>query len=539
MNKEQYLNDVIFERIEAGTGMPEWADGSFPLDRHAIIYIAGGTADLMVDGLEGKAEGDSLHLVVPGTRLALKNRNFAEPEIYWMSFEMFRLTERSDSDRCYKREDGFPLRGRLRLSPSQFKRYFYLLSAVEPVQGRFQRGQYLHDLLRTVLQQAAPLAMNDIEDRLKQTIHYMQSHYREDIRVDTLAQIAELHPSYYSQLFKRTMGKTPVAFLAHLRINKAKEMLLQTDKPIREIAADVGYGDEFYFSRRFKETCGYSPTVFAQKKDLRIVSLSYPITDHLLTLGVHLCAAQYHRYLQVNAQALKLPEHRSELWEISREAFLEARPELILCKDNVHQKAKENINDIAPIISVPWAAKDIYSHLRDIASLVHREQAGKEWIERHERNAERLKRKLYMKLGGATVAVCSVQERGIRMYGARNIGHVFYRSLKMAPPDNIRKKLDLFPEGTGFTWTGIQPDEIREYEADYLFVAAETDDDRRRVSQWIRSNPAWMEHPAVRNRNVYLVDWKKWILYAPSMIDRQLEEAGQLLLGGSAASEFG
>ncbi|WP_307205874.1 AraC family transcriptional regulator [Paenibacillus harenae] len=538
---EQFLNDAIFELFEAriDNELPEWSDESRPLAHHTLLYIAKGQVGMRLDGLEAELERQSMHLFLPGTRLKLQKSHSTQSELHWLTFDIFRSMNQGDAERVFRRETDFPIQGQIRSSISQFKRYFYLLvTEGKRVQShsRFMGQQFLYDLLRGILQQAAPVAMNDIEDRLKQTIHYMHSHYREEIRVDKLAEIAELHPTYYSQLFKRRLGKTPVSFLTHLRVNKAKEMMLQTDKTIRDIASDVGYGDEFYFSRRFKETSGYSPTLFMQKKDFRIVSLSYPYTDHLHTLGIQPCAAQYQGILPHVSQAMVLPRHRSELWEISREAFMNVKPDLILCKDNVYQKALENINDIAPIVSIPWSTKDIYSHLFEIAELVHRTEEANKWLERYEDKSEQLRLQVQRELGGATVAVCSARAMGLRMYGARNIGHVFYRSLKLKPPVRIQEQLDRYPAGMGFNWTAIDPHEIEHYEADYLFVAVETSDDRKRVRQWMRSDPGWMKHSAVRSGNVFIVDWEQWIVYAPQMVERQLEQAACLLAGAEMMS---
>ncbi|GGG65235.1 helix-turn-helix domain-containing protein [Paenibacillus radicis (ex Gao et al. 2016)] len=542
MNAEQFLNDTMFELIQARKSgePPDWAIGSLLLEHHTLLYLVKGDALVQVDGLEARLESDTLHVFAPGTRLELRQGLLGRLELCWLTFDIFRLTKhaQNNTSRSFIRETTFPLQGQIRASSHLFKRYFYLLEAEGKrmqAQNRFQAQQYLYDLLKGILQHAAPVAMNDIEERLKQAIHYMQNHYREEIRVDKLAELAGLHPTYFSQLFKRNLGKTPVSFLAHLRMNKAKEMLLQTDRSIREIAQDVGYSDEFYFSRRFKEMSGYSPTMFTSSKNVRIVSLSYPYTDHLLTLGIKPCAAQLHAYLPETPQSLRLPRHGSELWEISRETFAEAKPDLILCKDNVHGKALENVNDIAPVIAIPWTTKDIYAHLTTIAELVDRKQAAEAWITEHKSKAEQLHRKLEGKLAIAdtTVAVCSARAKGLRMYGSRNIGHVFYRSLGFQPPQRIQEQLSLHPEGTGFNWTGIAPHEIGNYEADYLLVAVETDEDRERVQQWIVSEPAWAAHSAVKNGRVFVVDWDKWILYSPQMINWQLEEA-YLLLSGEA-----
>ena len=97
----------------------------------------------------------------------------------------------------------------------------------------------------------------DSESWLKSTLQYMQQHYMHEIKLDTLAELAGMHPSYYSQLFKAGC-KNPIEYITHLRMNRAKEMLLTSNLRIRDIAREVGYRDEFYFSRRFRNYAGYA-----------------------------------------------------------------------------------------------------------------------------------------------------------------------------------------------------------------------------------------------------------------------------------------
>ncbi|WP_053375356.1 helix-turn-helix domain-containing protein [Paenibacillus sp. FJAT-27812] len=528
------LRDVIFEIEQAGKSMetPSWADGTIPLAQHILLYIAKGDGSLSINGQSSRIERDSLHVLTLGTTLDMQLLSDSGTELYWVAFDWFRLSERSDAGRSYVRETSFPLQGKLKVSGKEFKRYFYLLASDGQQlkeRNRLLGQQYLYELLEGLLRQAEPAANHEIEDRLRLTIDYMQSHYREEIRVNKLAELAQLHPSYYAQVFKRSMAKTPVSYLTHLRMNKAKEMLLMTDMPVNDIAADVGYEDEFYFSRRFKETSGYSPTIYTKKQDLNIISLSSPYTDHLYTLGLRPCAAQMHRFLPLVTTELTLPKHATDPWEISRQAFSDMRPDLIVCKDNVLSKAKAHINDIAPIVPIPWASKDIYTHLKEIAELVDKEQAANNWMDNHERLAEHVRRKARKTIGGATVTICVVRKNDLRVYGTRNIGHIFYRSLQLELPERISKTQGAHPIGTGFNWLSIKPDEIKEFESDYLFISCETEADRLRLVKLIRANPYWMKHPAIQNNKLFFIDWEKWIVYAPHGINQQLEEIERLL----------
>lgn len=541
VKNSSFLNGIIYEIAEAwqASVVPQWAEGQ-PLEHHTLVYISRGTGVLTVNGQPLKLERDTLYMYSPETRLQLAAGGGDELQLSWIAFDIYRLLKKGRQRREYQRETGFPLQGCLRIGGSQFKQLFHLLVAEGQLwreQHPFLSQQYLHDMLDGLLRYAGP-APNDTERRLKLTLDYVQNHYQEDIRIDKLAEMAQLHPSYYSQVFKQAMGKSPVAFLTHLRVNRAKEMLLLTDKPVRDIAAEVGYRDEFYFSRRFKETCGYSPRVFARKQDKKVISLSAAYTDHLFTLGLKPCAAQLHRHLPLITKNLTLPEHAADPWGISREDFLMEQPDLILCKDNVLSKAREHINDIAPVIAIPWVSQDVYTHLTKIAELVNREEAAAKWLDAHERKAQRFRKTLRSAAGSGTVGVCVCREHELRMYGARNIGHVLYRSLKLTPPERIQRQLNLHPAGTGFNWTAITPDELGDYESDFMFFAVETEGDKRRIREWQQSNPVWKRHPAIRNNRCFFIDWAKWLVYAPYVIDQQMEEAVKLLTQSPSRREL-
>ncbi len=79
------------------------------------------------------------------------------------------------------------------------------------------------------------------------------------ITLDNLANICFITPGYFSKLFYRETGEKFSDYLTRIRIEKAKELLTSTDKPIQEIALEVGFNDAGYFTRRFKSYEGTTP----------------------------------------------------------------------------------------------------------------------------------------------------------------------------------------------------------------------------------------------------------------------------------------
>ncbi|WP_337033030.1 AraC family transcriptional regulator [Paenibacillus illinoisensis] len=95
--------------------------------------------------------------------------------------------------------------------------------------------------------------------RVQSTIQYVDEHYAQDISVHKLARLANLRPAQFTALFRQITGRKPLEYLNHLRIEQAKEWLSLSDEPLRDIAGRVGFRDEYYFSRRFRQHTGLAP----------------------------------------------------------------------------------------------------------------------------------------------------------------------------------------------------------------------------------------------------------------------------------------
>ena len=96
-------------------------------------------------------------------------------------------------------------------------------------------------------------------DGLMATKAYMDEHYAEEIRVETLGRIANLSPSYYHKLFTETFGISPGKYLQNLRLSYAKMLLITTTLPILAVSERSGFSSQHYFTARFKAAYQMSP----------------------------------------------------------------------------------------------------------------------------------------------------------------------------------------------------------------------------------------------------------------------------------------
>lgn len=102
----------------------------------------------------------------------------------------------------------------------------------------------------------------DSLNKLKQVIEYIHIHYPESIALQTLSEICFMSPNYFCHYFKQEIGKTPIGFINEYRIEKACEMLSESEAPISNIALSVGFDNFSYFIRKFREYKGVAPNKY-------------------------------------------------------------------------------------------------------------------------------------------------------------------------------------------------------------------------------------------------------------------------------------
>lgn len=91
---------------------------------------------------------------------------------------------------------------------------------------------------------------------------FIHANMRKKIVLGHLAEVAELHPTYFSDRFKQVVGVRPLDYLMRRRIERAQYLLLTSHASVKEIAAAVGIADAAYFCRVFTRLCRVAPTAY-------------------------------------------------------------------------------------------------------------------------------------------------------------------------------------------------------------------------------------------------------------------------------------
>ncbi|THD62119.1 AraC family transcriptional regulator [Phenylobacterium sp.] len=122
-------------------------------------------------------------------------------------------------------------------------------------------GLALRQALARLGQSAAnPLARGGLAPwQLKRVIDYMEANLSAGVRLEALAELADFSLSHFSRAFKASTGLAPHRWLLDARLREARNLLLNTEVSLAEIALDTGFVDQPHFTRAFTSAMGEPP----------------------------------------------------------------------------------------------------------------------------------------------------------------------------------------------------------------------------------------------------------------------------------------
>lgn len=122
------------------------------------------------------------------------------------------------------------------------------------LQNRKQQG---------LLTENQPAPVNKIK-RLEKAFEYIKKEYATEISLEEIADRVSMSPSYFCRYFKQVTGLSLVQYIQRYRVDQAKELLVNTDLSVTEIAFQIGFNSQSYFDRIFQRLTRTSPGHFRQ-----------------------------------------------------------------------------------------------------------------------------------------------------------------------------------------------------------------------------------------------------------------------------------
>lgn len=214
---------------------------------------------------------------------------------------------------------------------------------------------------------------------------------------------------------------------------------------------------------------------------------------------------------------------------VNVEKVLELNPDLIITSspDEVQQLSK-----IAPTVVIDFSALDVYGQLIEVGKVLNREEEAENWIADYEQKAQEVQNQLEGVIEpDETVSIFMTYKDILRVYGGRNIGHIFYRSLDLTPPPYVQEKIEDDPEFVEFNTEEISIEKLPELAGDHIVIlnyGPETTEEGGMFHD-IERSALWQNLDAVQSENLYVIQEDPWFIYSPLASEKSLELVVDLL----------
>ncbi len=140
------------------------------------------------------------------------------------------------------------------------------LANLAAIDGEEDLTAWLVAMLERIMDAIKSNRQYPISVMMGKAISFMQEHLHEDISRDDVAKVACLSPSHFSRVVKHTFGQSFTELLTQMRVDRAKEMLIRTEKSLIQICLDCGFNDQSYFTKVFQKVTGHPPGEFRRRQ---------------------------------------------------------------------------------------------------------------------------------------------------------------------------------------------------------------------------------------------------------------------------------
>ena len=247
-----YPTDVgFFPRARAH--YREREDGA---QQYILIYCTEGKGCIEVEDRTYHIGRSDAFCIPKGRR----HKYYADPEdpwsILWAHFK-------GEVTRCYPLEECRVVHMNSRQSDNRMMVLFKLLFRV--LERNYTLGNfiYISQVLSLILSEIYFREKTDestVQDRhVTMVIRFMYENLKRSLTLEEISEEVKLSRSYLNTIFKTQTGRSPVEFFIHLKMQEACKLLKATDMYIYEVSSELGYEDQYYFSRIFKKVVGVSP----------------------------------------------------------------------------------------------------------------------------------------------------------------------------------------------------------------------------------------------------------------------------------------
>ncbi|CAM3547197.1 MULTISPECIES: helix-turn-helix domain-containing protein [Saccharibacillus] len=536
-------------------------------DSNLLLLAIGGEGELAMNGEVCRIGASFACHMAQGTSFTLTS---GSDELYYMvmTYRAFSLEGSSQATPSYRKH---PLQTSFVQSTAAQTEW---VQQAEKIIAKWRRGEglevfhanaLLQVMLYELIMEYESAQGGGESDKVEAVTSYIASHYRRNLGLQELADLAGCSVRQLQRRFKREKQLGPMEYAIRLRMENASRMLRHTDASIGQIADRIGYRDVYYFSRAFKKYYGVSPLGYrldqASKQDeryaqallrnrtassydsaqgpvichlrgeylvrqppRRIAVLDVQYADHLLALGLPPAGSVGSGSASVDFP----PSIRAGLqgtallgtYEYPNLPAVERlSPDLIICTE-VHDRHAERLSRIAPVLT--FKRNESWQTILGLfGELTGRRAEAQIILADYDRRTALLSEELAPALAGQSVALIRPLDSLVRVHSAAHrTGAVLYRDLGLPVP--------LFVADAADTAYHISVDRLAAVQASHYFVLS-----NRTMQGGISTTEQRVldRLDTHGNRQIHGVDAAIWIgCYGPIGINGIVDRIEQALL---------
>ncbi len=218
----------------------------------SAVLVCSGKISVTVDGQTGAAESGGVVFFPPGKQY---ERDIIEPAEF-----LFLRLKWNKSDAAMQEASFYPCGVAGIQNIERAKADIAKLKTMSGEAPTLPMQHIFRDLIFTIL-----FGDTSVDDEaINAAIETIENDYSSPIKIAALAKASGMSHVNFSHRFSAATGMNPIEYLRMTRLSNAKELLVNTDRSIAEVAALCGFDNQFYFSKCFREAFTLSPMKFRQ-----------------------------------------------------------------------------------------------------------------------------------------------------------------------------------------------------------------------------------------------------------------------------------
>lgn len=346
-------------------------------------------------------------------------------------------------------------------------------------------------------------------------IHYVQqyidTHYNEVLSIKALASLAQMSEKYFTEQFKKTYGSSVMQYVTQKRLHVAKHLLSQQHMTLKEIAHAIGYKDEFYFSRRFKQEVGVAPSEFKKNRQQKIAVLDSSL------LGI---VAPLYVYPEIAPIHLTWRNYYYEQFAVDVKVKLLVGRAPHIVANNIKQLLVERthvdtiftypctpiqiqqLQTLAKVVVIDEKS-DWQTQLVQVAQTLQVEVEATQWLQ-HYKNVAQKTAKLLQRQQKQCFLMLLVKGHEIYLYQDRMVRDVLINDLQLQA---------VITEPVA-ELVVVTVDDLLQYDPDFILLLVYEDAVSRLTYEQLHQHDLWQEMRAVRQHQSYEVPHFPWRDYA-------------------------